>query len=103
MSRPPLPAPARGEHFARWTVVGPVFVDHRHIRRVPCRCECGKESDVRLTYLRHGRSRQCRSCASSLGWEGRRNEPPEPPRGIISNPDDIEYALRHGRSLGDLV
>lgn len=51
-----------GMTFGRWTVIG----DGPHYKGsnpyIECRCECGREYDVRTRSLRDGTSTQCKLC-----------------------------------------
>ena len=53
-----------GEHFERWTVIGPPVHDARHRLVAPCQCDCGAIFAVRVAKLLKGGSQQCRDCAS---------------------------------------
>jgi hypothetical protein len=48
-----------GEKFNRWTVIKEVARDKHKRRMILCRCECGTEKVVPLTYLRSGESKSC--------------------------------------------
>lgn len=52
-----------GEAYGDWVVVGNVFMDR--YAKVPCRCKCGKESNVDAYTLTVGRSRSCITCFNS--------------------------------------
>lgn len=50
------------QRFGKWTVIA----NSEHTNFVKCKCDCGKQQEVRKTNLRLGRSTQCRSCAGRL-------------------------------------
>lgn len=59
-----------GQCFNRWLAL-------RVVRRVHhgavwlCRCECGRESEVRADHLKGGISKQCVRCADAKRGQGR--------------------------------
>lgn len=55
-----------GEKFGSWEIISDVFYSNigQKVRRVMCKCICGKEVDVRLSAVITGHSTQCNTCAS---------------------------------------
>lgn len=63
--RPPLEI---GNKYNRWTVLeAPDIESSREVWLMPilCRCECGKEFQVKVRHLLLDMSKQCRSCSTS--------------------------------------
>lgn len=66
-------APATvGERFDRWTVIDATEHGGNGVRAVMCRCDCGTERTVRLSYLRSGSSQSCGCRASEASAENLR-------------------------------
>jgi len=51
-----------GRKYGKWTVLKFVSRDRYWNKTYLCRCECGREVEVRLNSLRGGTSTQCRVC-----------------------------------------
>ena len=54
-----------GKKFGKRTVLYGLGVNNCGHTIVRCRCECGKEDDVELCLLLHGRSGGCHSCSNT--------------------------------------
>lgn len=62
--------PEIGEKYGEWTVTGESFLrpygkQGRLKRATPCRCSCGRTSDVDLANLNRGESLKCIQCAAN--------------------------------------
>jgi len=55
-----------GQKFNKWTVVEFDSKTKNHNSLYKCVCECGKESIVKDSNLRTGKSKQCKSCSSKI-------------------------------------
>lgn len=74
-------APAVGQRFHGWIVIGPEVrvrrlslssdSGFRTDRRIPVRCDCGLEQTVSLTLLRCGKSKRCLHCGIEQGHRTR--------------------------------
>ena len=52
-----------GKKFGKWTIIEDLGKDNCNIKRVKCRCECGRESSIQFNCLIHGHTISCNSCA----------------------------------------
>lgn len=55
-----------GDRYNKWTVIGNE-ISHRTlvgklVRRIPCKCNCGKESNVEIWKLVKGKIKECNHC-----------------------------------------
>jgi len=55
-----------GQKFNKWTVVEFDSKTKNHNSLYKCICECGKESIVKDSNLRTGKSKQCKSCSAKI-------------------------------------
>lgn len=58
-----------GDMFGAWTVISAPFIKrigtkNTSTRFVRCRCKCGEEQDIKITYLNFGGTTKCMKCAS---------------------------------------
>jgi hypothetical protein len=64
-----LPRPSAdisGRVFGKWTVLYPTKVDGSHNVLWLVVCSCGQHSVQRASYLKSGRSTQCRQCSNTI-------------------------------------
>ena len=100
-----------GDRYYQWEVVGDTVVVGG-VRKVPCKCTCGFESVVALTYLVSGKSKSCKACRCRSNARSQREIPDADQKHVIrwrhrwramhrrcSNPSCDKYYSYGGRGI----
>lgn len=91
-----------GQHFGKWTVIGPAPRVDSHTC-FQCRCECGSMLKIRADALIHGKTRQCVRCARKEYIRRICNRTPEEVREYIQTHTIAEAAEHWNVSKGTMT